>query len=513
VAEIGQDTGPQRRVGRPYRAPTDLTAPTAAVPEQRPRLAWLLGINRMLRLDGAYAHRRDFLAALADQGVACDESKLSRWESGATGVPDEAVQAYEEILGLEPHSLRSAIGLEIDPGPARHLEPRTPQELDRLITDMLEGNATGRQWMELTDELLADRDVYLRSSDWSQLTTQLLSEQARATGTAYITRTVAASRLASHPVAQPHFVRSVGTLVLDERVRRREGAVRLLASLQGPRAWKLMLRLCTTAALPVRLGAIDVAIRHAGDVPRTREEMATLEQALARLIEELPGDRTLLALAEKLPEASPQFRSLVASLSNAEPILISSTERATAAALAQAAQAEFHGSRTWDGEPDPMLASLTADALFHPTRRRVRAAYGVLDASPYRSALATAALDLAGRNLKSADPASRAGARMAHFLQADDGEQLLRIAEGTRDPRRRAEVIAALSGQPDPLAESHLDRIGALQDSPELVDAGVHALGMLGQLDGLRLTGDAALDQRAETMASWWRDNGSRVDV
>ena len=160
-----------------------------------------------------------------------------------------------------------------------------------------------------------------------------------------------------------------------------------------------------------------------------------------------------------------------------------------------------------------MLVSLTADALFHPTIRRVRAAYGVLDASPYRTGLANAALDLAGRNLKTNDPAGRAAARMAHFLQAEDGAKLLDIAESARDTRRRAEITAALSGQRDPLHRSDLARVSALQDSPEMVDATVHALGMLGQLDTLRPTGQQKLDERAQTMASWWRTNGARVDA
>jgi len=505
---------PRRRMGRPYRAPADLTPPSAPVPEQRTRLAWLLGINRMLRLDGTYAHRRDFLVALAEHGVVCDESKLSRWESGASSAPPDAIRAYEEILDLDPHSLRGAIALEIDPEPQRPRRQKSAAEFDRLISVMLEGNATGPEWMELTDELLSDREVYLRASDWAQLTGQLLSEQARATGTAYVARTVAATRLAAHPAAQPHFVRSVGALVLDDRVRRREGAVRLLASLQGPRAWTLMLRLCTTGALPVRMGALDVAIRHAGDEPRSRQELATLEAALVRLLEELPGDRSLLALAEQLPEASPQFRSHLASLGTAEPVLVSSTERAIAAGVAAAAQADLHGRHGgWDGEPDPMLVSLTADALFHPITRRVRAAYGVLDASPYRAGLAAAALGLAGKHLKSNDPSGRAGARMAHFLQAEDGAKLLHIAETARDTRRRAEITAALSGQRDPLRAADLARVSALQDSPEMVDATVHALGMLGQLDTLRPTGKKKLDARAESMASWWHANGARVDA
>ena len=508
-----QDATPHRRTGRPYRAPMDLTAPGAPVPEQRPRLAWLLGINRMLRHEGQYAHRRDFLAALGEQGITCDESKLSRWESGAAAVPDEAVRAYEEILGLTPHSLRGAISFEIDPSPLRRVRAHGPAEIDRLVTAMLEGNATGQDWMEFTDELLGERQIYLRAADWAQLTTQLLSEQSRAAGGAYVARAVAATRLAAHPAAQKQFVRSVGALVLDDRVRRRGAAVRLLASVPGQRAWSLMLRLCTTGALTVRLGAIEVAIRHVGDEPRTRKELLTLEAALAQLLEELPGDRTLLALAEQLPDPSPQLRALLAASVPAEPMPITTAERTLAAGLAQTAQAAVQQHRGWDGEPDAMLASLTADALFHPSTRRVRAAFGVLDASPYCLALARAALDLGGRHLKTSHRASRAATRMAHFLQADDGEKLLHIAESARDVRRRAEALTALSGLPDPLLGADLARVNALQESPELVDAAVHALGMLGQLDGLRPTGKKKLDQRALKMASWWHENGARVDV
>ena len=99
------------------------------------------------------------------------------------------------------------------------------------------------------------------------------------------------------------------------------------------------------------------------------------------------------------------------------------------------------------------------------------------------------------------------------ILQAEDGAKLLDVAESARDTRRRAELTAALAGQRDPLHRSDLARVSALQDSPEMVDATVHALGMLGQLDTLRPTGQPKLDERAQTMASWWRTNGARVDA
>lgn len=497
-----------RRTGRPYRPPTDLTDPSAEAPAQRHRLAWLLGTNRMMRVDGAYAHRRDFLEALADLGIPCDESRLSRWESGAAAVPDAAVRAYEEILGLRPDSLRGAMGIAAKPAvPEGDALP--PQLFDAVVGRALDGNATGQDWLELTDELVRERHIYLRSRDWTQLTARLLSEQARATSVAYTARLVAATRLASHPSAQPHLVKAIGALVLDRRVRRRGGSVRLLAEVRGSRSWTLTLRLCSSDDRTVRAGALDVAIRRFGDASRSAGDVAALEKALATALEETPDDRTLVALAEQLPGASPRLRALLASLTEDEPAIITTGQRSVASALSAAALGRF----AWDGEPDPMLAALTADALFHPSTRRLRAAYAVLDVSPYRAALADVALDLAATKPRLTSQERASAARMAHYLQASDADRLVAVAESAQDVRRRVEVVTALAGQAEPLSAAMLDRLNALQECPEMVDAVVHALGMLGQLSGLRPVGAAALDERSATMASWWRANGARVDV
>lgn len=497
-----------RRTGRPYRPPTDLTDPTAEAPAQRHRLAWLLGTNRMMRAGGAYAHRRDFLEALADLGVPCDESKLSRWESGAAAVPDAAIRAYEEILDLRPDSLRGAMGIAVEPTVPEG-EAMPPQRFDAVIGRALDGNATGQDWLRLTDELLRERHIYLRSRDWTQLTARLLSEQARATSAAYTARLVAATRLASHPSAQPHLVMAIGALVLDRRVRRRDGSVRLLTHVRGARSWALTLRLCSSDDRTVRAGALDVAIRRFGDAPRSASDVAALERALVTALEETPGDRTLVALAEQLPGPSPRLRALLAALSEDEPAIISTAQRSVANTLSAAALSRF----AWDGEPDPMLAALTADALFHPSTRRLRAAYAVLDVSPYRAALADSALALAATKPQIISAERAAAARMAHYLLASDADKLVGVAETAQDVRRRVEVVTALAGQAEPLSTAMLDRVNALQEGPEMIDAIVHALGMLGQLRGLRPTGDAVLDERSATMASWWRANGARVEL
>ena len=497
-----------RRTGRPYRPPTDLTAPTAETPDQRHRLAWLLGTNRMLRLDGAYAHRRDFLEALADLGIPCDESRLSRWESGAAVVPDAAVRAYEDILDLRPLSLRGAIGIEVEPAvPAGNAIPA--QQFDALIGRALDGDATGQDWLQLTDELLRDRHIYLRGKDWALLTAQLLSELARSISFAYVGRLLAANRLASHLPAQSHLVRAIGSLVLDRRVRRRDSAVRLLGGVHDARAWRLTLRLCASSDRTVRRGALEVAIRHFGNEPRSAADLAAMEKALATALEENPGDRTMVGLAKQLPGASAQLRSLLVALTEEEPLLISPAQRTVANGLAAATLGRF----AWDGEPDPMLAALTSDALFHPSPRRTRAAYAVLDASPYRAALADAAADLAATKPRGTSQECAAAAQMAHILRARDPEKLLAIAETAQDVRRRIEVVTALAGQAEPLSVARLSRLNDLQDSPDMVEAVVHALGMLGQLRWLSSSGNAALDQHAATMASWWLANGARVEI
>lgn len=70
----------------------------------RERIGWLLRVNRIFGPDGDFARASVFATAFRGgcwPGTA-NESKVSRWETAALRVPDQAIRRYEELLVLRP---------------------------------------------------------------------------------------------------------------------------------------------------------------------------------------------------------------------------------------------------------------------------------------------------------------------------------------------------------------------------------------------------------------------------
>ncbi|WP_254646477.1 hypothetical protein [Streptomyces sp. GbtcB6] len=136
-------------------------------PGRRPRVAWLLRVNRLLGTDPAFRSLPAFAAAFHggchDRDVSV--STLSRWETARTAAPWAAVRRYEELLGL-PRNLLTATARTVwrylAPGPVLDTAPVTAGEdaLEDLLEQALSGTVTtGEDWDRLADGLCGGRGL------------------------------------------------------------------------------------------------------------------------------------------------------------------------------------------------------------------------------------------------------------------------------------------------------------------------------------------------------------------
>jgi len=495
---------PARRAGRPYRPPTDDARPEATLPDRKVRTAWLLGTSRMLLADGAYAQRRAFLPALAEHGVVCDESRVSRWESGALAPSTAVIAAYERALDLPVFALRGAVELVRRPGEPEHgllLDEIDHERLDDLTGSALEGRADGLAWLELAQRMDQMAGVYLRESEWRRLARGLVDEQCRSVDLGFLYRTNALTRLITIPAAQRHVVHAVGALVLDPRVTRRADALRLLGHIPGARSSTLTLRLMESPDEVVRRSAAQALAGLISDGGFDADRMAELETALVRMLRAENGHQ-VADLATRLPGDAihrVQRRAQSAAVEAARTYDLVSPDLATVVArrLADAAQADLPA---WDGEADPMLFSLCREALFHTHARRRRAALAVLSASPYRRALAARACGLLGHP---DEVVSRQAARLLCWV-GDRASLPTLVEAATRgaSPLVRRAALIALGNAPGDLPEAGATAAGAAIAEPgPVADAAAYALGMHGLTD----------DADADGALAWWREHGARL--
>lgn len=507
------------RTGRPYRPPEDRVAPEQPLADRRVRTAWLLGTSRVLCRDGAYGHRREFVAALQAAGIACDESRVSRWESGASLVPTTAVAAYERILGLPTYSLRGAVDLVRPLGGTVHglvLDDAGPTRLDQLFGLAFAGSASGLDWLELAQRINATGGwVYLREREWSALMLRLLSEQCRSVGTGWAARTAALSELITHPSAQHRVVRAIGHVVVDGLVLRGTQSVQLLRHIGGAPATSLALRLLEGGDTPVRASAAHALAALLADGGFDRAHLGRLAELLVRLLRHDPADEHLLDVALRLPvDALEQVQRAVQS-----PALdrVAAThelvERTTAASAArELASAANRPHRHADLEPDGMLTRLAREALFHAHARRRQAALGLLSMSPYAEGLADGCAALASHaNPVVAHQALRA---LRWVVRDRHAERLAALASDEARPLGQRStalsVLGNLPSRPEGLA-LRLLREAVADERPALSGPAADTLGVHGLL--AQVAGDRALPRRAAGHAGWWQRNGARLSA
>ena len=505
----------QRRRGRPYHLPVDpspFADPTGGV---NVRLAWLLGASRLGAADGAFANRRAFLPALvAETGVPCDESRISRWESGHSAVPPEVLAAYETVLAMPPGSLR-ALALRLAPAlrmPA-DADNDTPP-LDALLALVLTGEPVGNDWLTLTEVLAARPAISLEASTWSALCGRLIGELARATPLAALPRRAAVRRLLRHAVAQRHMADAIDE-ALGHPWPVRPAEVAALVQ-HAPDASARVVSLLGSGPDVARRGALRAAAALLAREAFAPAKLADLATLLVELLSVSRADLDLADVIHRLPvtcawrvrhaaAGSPTLGLITPTGEIVDPAIADSV----AGGLATAAQRSAPGAL--GTATDPMLERLVREALFHGHVERRDQSLALLRLSPYADHLAVAAAaDLC-------DGAGQSRARQAALLRLCGSPRQLPVlvaAATGADPAVAAAALAALGDNPHRLTEAQARLVLPREAEPDLrlLDAALDTLGRHGHMGlALPLAQDTRIARRVEGRIAWWTEAGARV--
>ncbi|MFF7334966.1 XRE family transcriptional regulator [Streptomyces sp. NPDC008150] len=240
-------------------------------PGSRARVAWLLRVNRRLGPDPALRQLRTFAAAFHGGSFRREvsASAVSRWETGQTAVPWEAVRRYEELLGLERNLLTATartVSRYLAPGVVRTVEPAGPagEPLEDLLEQAVAGCLmTGDAWDRLVDGLCERPDVnLLQAGTWSRLAERLVEEMVRADGLPWMLRFESLNRLLNHPRAVPYVVRACADLASGPA---RSSATEIICALDNcdhpAAADRVLAELSEPSSLPARRGAVMACFR------------------------------------------------------------------------------------------------------------------------------------------------------------------------------------------------------------------------------------------------------------
>ena len=492
------------------------------------RVAWLLAASRIHAADPELAYREKFVTALNDAGIAADQARVSRWESGSNRVPDRIVVAYEQVLGIPEGQISAAVnGLRrtLDPGADNSDVVITPphtmhDDLELLFSNTYD-DADGAHWLKLTDYLAVHRNIYLRGMAWTDLADRLTAETVRSTGNGFTRRLEALRTLIRHPGGQKHVVRSIGAFVTDPAAQSVIYPLTLLQEVDHPKAQELVMRLLGTSSGQLQQGAAWVAaaklVRGHFDPEEQRRleglsvlmiaagPKATPEVDIFDVAARLPGEareRVVNAVRE-----SASFPRLDMLLTTGE-ILPRPVTRDIAHKIATMAQATTPAP--YRIEPDMMLERLVREALFHGHQERRHQAAVLLTVSPYRAGVA-AACARATRHPERG--VAQAAVMLLRYLGTEaERPDLLALARSVESPDLAAPALISLGRLPDGLSDDETQLVVDALDGTEKLSvqrAGLYALGMSGS-ERLTELADADNETRAKA-ADWWTRVGPAI--
>lgn len=521
MSDVSGQPGPKRR-GRPLRLPEDDNPLHRVHGGVNNRVAWLLATSRIYAGDPELAHRDKFVVALNELGVAADQARVSRWESGHLRVPDRIVVAYEQVLGAGPGKLAAAVN-----GVRRALEPHSPgnevvlttpetlhRELDKLF-DHAYDDGHGSDWLALTNYLAIHPNIYLRPETWTDLANRLITEMARATGAGFTRRFEATRTLIRHPGAQRHVVRAIGVFVTDPDAQSVVYPLTLLQEVPHPRSQELVMRLLGTSSGMLQQGAAWVAATKLARGHFDLTAQRRLEGLAVLMIAAGPRatpDVDIFDVAARLSEES-QARVVTAvrestTYPRLERLLRTGEvmpKRVTREVSAQvAARTQELTPPPYRLEPDLMLERLVREALFHGHQERRHQAAILLTVSPYRDGVARAVTEVADETAE-AEVARRSAALLRYLGTEEQRSDLLGWARAGDRPEVRDHALISLGRLPGGMTpDCNAVVMDALTTStvPEVQRAAMYALGMSGapQLADLAANGDD-FQRRA---AQWW---------
>jgi len=380
----------------------------------RKHIGWVLRVNRLFGRDDRWVKASLFAAAFNGgcwPGTA-NESKISRWETATLRVPYQALQRYEELLGL-PGGLLSATADNIhayycpDPGcPGTNgwsLPRKGPMPVERVseLIDKASSNAlmTGCEWDELTREISSAPNFFIApSAAWATLAERLLQEQIIADQVAWLQRSGAFLRLLTHPVGQMSAIAACVSLATDRTNQVGIEVIGILDATGHPDASaQVLAQLASPTSDKTFYGALLACVRKLARGHFTPEQVRFLASVVVSLLDDSARHddaRTLAAsLLRQMPHAVPtsearKIRTWLTEDETVGQILTTGRlgePRTTASRvrrIVSAATARMPREAPW--VYDETLDELVDELLFSPVADVRLCAAFLIHATPYR---------------------------------------------------------------------------------------------------------------------------------
>jgi hypothetical protein len=511
-------------------------------------------VNRLFGSDERWAKASLFAAAFGGgcwSGTA-NESKISRWETGALCIPHQAIGRYEELLGLASGLLVATAdnvrayygGGTGDRGAGARGGRRGPVPVGRIeeLIDKAGSSEimTGQEWDELTREISAVPDFYIcPSATWSTLAQRLLEEQIVADRVAWLQRFGALDRLLNHPVAQERAIAACADLAADQINQVGIEVICAMDVTAHPDASRHVLAQLTQPTSDMTFyGALLACVRKVGNGHFTPEE----GRQLASVVVSLLGDpvrhddaRTLaMGLLRRLPGDLPTpvadklRRSVGADEALSRVVTtgrLGTPDQAAGLVGRVVAAAAARMPREGPWLFDETLAVIVDEMLYDPVPDvRLEAAF-LIHATPYRAPVAAVLAAELPRNATAAD-VDLAVCIMDALRLIGGPEQRPLVERLTLSPSVPAPIMVAaarnighLGGTSD---DRYWNRAIALQCQPSRLRASPASGAVLrGLVYGLGMARNDAMLARvrdlpdvpwpARQAASWWLGHSHRV--
>jgi hypothetical protein len=527
--------------GRPQCAATEPADGRSA--RLRSRVGWLLRVNRLYGGDAAWVSGAAFSAAFAGgcHPAAVSQSKISRWETGITGVPYSAVRRYEQVLGLPACSLSSVIDVigrymsspAAGDSPGRWWPPGERAVTGPILEELLDqasshAKMTAAGWDSLTAQLAAAPGLRLRRREWDTICHRLLTETIAADGEAWKPRFEAFNRLLEHPDGQQAAVTACADWAGDRGNHVFTETVGLLDACRHPAAATAVLgQLTDPTNDDAFAGALLACVRKVTEHHFTAAQLRTVAGAACDLLaSSAPAHDQLRAHAAaaltRMPadlrqHTGPQARLLALSLTEgtARPYVHAAGIDDSLPGLL-AARSTSLLPREIAHFDDRVLPSLTGEMLRAPVSdTRLYAAF-LIRATPYRAPVANA---LAWRlsRLRSAEDPFLAG-RLLEALRILGGTAERGIAESLTDSRfpfpvqdAAFQALGHMDGTSQAVFWQEALTSHSSQEQPRnnsgkrLLDHAVYALAMKRNIAELhRIAADQRLPPSVQQAARWW---------
>lgn len=509
---------PDRRRGRRADPPEDLTSLASRSVDVAARTGFLLRHNRQFGANPEVSTGRAMVDALAELGVSASPAHISNWERGTVQAPSPVIEAYEIVTRAEPGSLRGIVdtmrrcyAAEAQPRATERLELDLADVTDRCERVMID-TPRGIDWLRFADLLTHDR-VVLPTFLVREPVRHLVSETARSTGVAYLTRYEALASILDSPYGEiteealraaifDEHAQVVLDLITVQAETPNPDRVRWLATLLGHdralivrgAAYAVHNALETGQLDPDTLDAISEHVVESSATvrePRARAAIAEIIWSLPRERRARVASRLGRSAAEELPSSGPPRD------------VREHEQRLQVAVEVERAVAEVLGR---DG-PQPLLVRLIYELMYEDRSTRRFHAKSLLTAVPYREAISTVVAEMA-RTHADASVRQRA-ARGANLLGWHRTADVLETLLASDDPDERRGALLTSAHSQVPLAEDLLLPL-CRDDHPQrrlaLYAAGMNDLPLIS-----RLADDPDAGPRTRGGARWWRREGAAV--